>query len=312
MPIIDLYLSPVRKSFMYPVLAERLYDWYDLYSKHKRSPEADMFSFYYLNQSVNVLESLYGLYGDLQEKQIIVDDYVKTTLDVAEHIIVYLLFICLRETRHAYNKNTNFKHWASLPENKETAAVVMSLRNTGPLKSIEHAVKYLQKSELLICTLLESISKLFVSGCFSMSCGGKNWKVITDFTLDYFKGKLTTEMFVDLCFNLEHNTSDIFNKGIVFTESRPFFKALLDVQHEGKLPILLKYAENIFKNINQKKTYEKLIEYEGMFPLASENEEFYLLKYSILKEFISVNMSSKIAFLSFPIAKEVMIEKRKM
>jgi hypothetical protein len=297
---------------MYPVLAERLYDWYDLYSKHKRSPEADMFAFYYLNQSVNALEGLYGLYGNLQEKQVIVDDYITTTLDVAEHIVVYLLFICLRETRHAYNKNPNFKHWANLPENKETAAVVMSLRNTGPLKSIEQAVKFLQKSQLSLCTMLESISKLFVSGCFGMSCGGKNWKVITDFTLDYFKGKLTTEMFVDLCFNLEHNTSDIFNKGIVFTDSRPFFKALLDIQHEGKLPVLIKYAENIFKNLNQKKVYEALVEYETIFPLASENEEYHLLKYNILKEFISINTSHKTVFLKFPIANEVFIEKRKM
>jgi hypothetical protein len=312
MPVIDLYLSPVRRSFMYPVLAERLYQWYDFYGKHKRSPEADMFAFYYLNQSVNVLESLYGLYGDLQEKQRIVDDYIKTTLEVAEHIVVYLLFICLRETRHAYNKNPNFKAWAQLPENKETAAVIMSLRNTGPLKSIEQAVKFLKTSQLSISTLLQSISKLFVCGCFGMSCGGKNWKTITDFALDYFKGKLTTEMFVDLCFNLEHNTSDIFIKGIVLEPSRPFFKALLDIQHEGKLPVLLKYSENIFKQIYANKTYEKLMDYEKMFPLAVENDEMYLLKYKMLKDLIAVKLEGKLTYLPFPLVNEVLVEKRKM
>jgi len=310
MPVIDVYLSPVRKTFIYPILCDRLFTWWDVYHNHKRCPETDMFSFYYLNQSVNALESLYGLYGSLQDKESIIEDYIQTTLDVAEHIIVYLLFICLRETRHAYNKNSNFKVWASASENKETAAVVKALRNAGPLKSIEQAVKFLQKSELLLCTLLESLSKLFVSGCFGMSCGGKNWKIITDFTLDYFKGKLTTEMFVDLCFNLEHNTSDIFNKGIVFTESRPFFKALLAIQHEGKLPILLKYGETLFKTLNQKKLYDALMEYERIFPLALEKEKFYLLKYKMLKDFLYIDTNKKVTYLTFPLMDEVLIETR--
>lgn len=57
---------------------------------------------------------------------------------------------------------------------------------------------------------------LFGSMGWSKSYGGRKWAAIADAGYRFFSGELNMKLFVDCCFNLQHNCGQIFNKSLLY------------------------------------------------------------------------------------------------
>lgn len=308
MPIIDIYNSPLRKPFLDSQFSIRsIKDWHAHYVEKTRSPEGDLICFYYLYNSILELERLYGRYTSLGEKEYIVERYIEYGLDIGEHLLIYLVFICLRETRHAYLSSEEYSKWAV--ENPEIKALINILNTTSAQSSLNASAEFLSNTEIPTCILLEGISSLFVSGCFNSSCGGAKWKVISDLLLDYVQGNLTLEMCIDLSFNVEHNTSNIFNKGFLYSYSKTLFKTMLTMQYDGHLPFLVEKCSPLLKKYLSFDEISMLKKCELLFPLCSSSTEEVSILYPVLGKYIP--KSAKVyGELYFPIIGDLSIVKR--
>jgi hypothetical protein len=73
-------------------------------------------------------------------------------------------------------------------------------------------------------------------GTYSSAYGGKAWGNIADVLNKFISGDIPAETFIDQCWSLQHNTSSVFNKGLIFeTGWLSQLKHVLDMQAGGQL-----------------------------------------------------------------------------
>lgn len=268
-----IYESPLRSRFFaQKIQTDFVIKWHEGFIANKmtlRSPEQDMLLYYYLNNSIAKLENIYGKYASLYAYQELISDYLKEGFKIGGSIFVYLLFICLRESRHAYI-DTKYHKWEE--KYPHISTLVKSINNSGATQSINVVVETLSKMEpFSVHELMTGITALFTSGCFGASCGGPLWAAIAHVMCLYLAGEITLEALIDQAFNLQHNTSNVFNKGFIFKPASNAFDLLLEIQKHGVIPESLKYMREYYNNCHLTATHNKLTYYESIFPTATQS-----------------------------------------
>ena len=127
---------------------------------------------------------------------------------------------------------------------------------------------------------LEFLKVIFSVNQFKKYYGGKSWADIANHGLSFVKGEINSEVFIDQAFSLEHNTGNMFNKKIIFSEPNSVYTSvyidktygiagngslsandiLLNAQHLGGLGKLFN-LEKIYrriKNTDLNQLYEEL------------------------------------------------------
>ena len=86
--------------------------------------------------------------------------------------------------------------------------------------------------DIKIVDYLEAIMSIYEVNNFDSSYGGKAWVNITEHLLKFCYGEINTEVFIDQTFSLEHNTGQIFNKGVVFTHPKDMTLYIYDSHND--------------------------------------------------------------------------------
>ena len=73
--------------------------------------------------------------------------------------------------------------------------------------------------DITISNMMKAIVNIFKFGSFEGGYGGEPWAKITEHGLNFARGSINTEVFLDQAFSLEHNNGNMFNKNIVFRNS---------------------------------------------------------------------------------------------
>ena len=163
-------------------------------------------------------------------------------------------------------------------------------------------------SDMTIEDMMKCVVNVFRFGRFSSSYGGEPWAKITEHGLNFVRGKMNAEVFLDQAFSLEHNNGNMFNKDIIFENAgysnwysyqvfpeaenkNDYFihtisncQFLLNAQHQGQLLSLLNLDyKNIYDNIGVNNFSNKIDESKklGLFPKEIKNGIINNLDYYI-------------------------------
>lgn len=272
--ISKIYESPLRSPFFaQQIHTDFIIKWHEGFitqKSHMRSPEKDMLLYYYLNNSIAKLENIHGRYASLYLYDEIINDYLKEGFIIGGSIFVYLLFICLRESRHAYLSSEQYTAWEK--KYPHIGTLIKSINNSGAVQSIHASVQTLSKMEpFSVYELMCGLTALFTSGCFGASCGGPLWAAISNVMCLYLHGDITLEALIDQAFNLQHNTSNVFNKGFIFKPATHAFDVFLEIQKHGVIPESLKYMKDYYDKYHLLSIYNKLLYYESIFPTTTQS-----------------------------------------
>lgn len=152
----------------------------------------------------------YKILNDYSEGTI--DRYTRDKLveEIAFVISSYYLIVTAAEARHAPNKCRFPEKYVNRLQN---LGVALPCNNKVIPRSsfIEHGL--LQPPTLQeAITILEELYKLYTEVYWTDSYGGPKWGAIVNETLKYLKGEVNAVLFVDNCFNLQHNGGRAFGK----------------------------------------------------------------------------------------------------
>jgi hypothetical protein len=170
--------------------------------------------------------------------------YLQILSEQGNRMLHYILAICTREMRHlnvAYCKPTL---WAKIE--KENGLVMVDW-----LKKVKEGGedKLLQRwfqtpPSVTSAQYIQATSTAFHqpqggSKPWSGSYGGKPWGIIADTAASFLTGHTSLEALVDTGYTLAHNTSPIFNKGMMYNTYDHHLITVLDVQRSGQMPELV-------------------------------------------------------------------------
>lgn len=173
-----------------------------------------------------------------------------------------------------------------------------------------------KSSDINIEDLLKTVNLIFQKNSFGMGYGGVAWKKITEHALNFSQGKISSEVFIDQSFSLEHNNGSIFNKDIIFqsvgtfatTLGSPkhkvvinFSKLILDMQHSGEIlnflslnnitnTQIIKIVQDTVKD-NNDKTFSKINLNDSLLQFFNtfKKEATHYSSSSILKTILKQN-----------------------
>ena len=191
--------------------------------------------FYMLNHAFAEVSKRFDLYEPMPaEFSAVAQQYLVTANDLALRMTYYLMLICTREVRHLrpgqYKNNLEKKH----------GAVFANFQNNIP-QSSESAAKYLRTNppEMKVGEYTKALAHTFHKGNYSSSFGGPKWGVIADVLDNFVHGRISAEVMLDTSWTLAHNTSPIFNKGMLWQHYTSDLVRILDVQRAGMIPQLM-------------------------------------------------------------------------
>ena len=197
------------------------------------SPIHHAFMFYYVDHFLMDVDNKFG--NSIPEYVI---EYVKVSLRiryiVGIHMFYYLLMICHREVRYVHSGGSYTKFFEK-EENKEYKEYFDNFRGSSSYDALTTLTKH--SNEFLMIDFVRVIMDLFYKGSFSSAYGGKNWGNIAKVLYKFLIGEYSLFVMTDMAFALEHNTGNIFNKG-VFYESMysSVMTQVLDCQRAGVIP----------------------------------------------------------------------------
>lgn len=149
----------------------------------------------------------------------------------ARFLFAYLTLACVREARHADDSGVD-------PEAPQD--VRNFFESIIELPANEVVDRFIYRD--INCTAGEfytALSEQFEQNNYPNSFGGKPWADIANCCLNFVKGTLTAEVFVDLGYHLEHNNGSVFNKDFIFSSEKPDLQKILDCQASGQAPNLI-------------------------------------------------------------------------
>lgn len=204
-----------------------------------KKPEASALQFYL---GEHVLSSLSMDYDEFEPLPPEVSDAVRrisiSSNIIAAHMFAYLLYICVREVRHASNEDTD----AIRDINPTLYYQVYEQVYGCDCSSIsERFLGLAIDKDVSLSDLTDWLVSMFNEGSYSKGYGGSAWASIAECLDDFVSGASPLNMMVDKSFALAHNGGPIFNKGMFFTSYDAYLLGLiLDVQRSGQIPELIR------------------------------------------------------------------------
>jgi hypothetical protein len=144
----------------------------------------------------------------------------------------YLLWICIRESRH------NQSLAKDAPKMKELFGAAVT-DFTVSIKGGESGISAAFVSKppnATIGTYVDCLHWQFYNCKWNGGYGGKKWGIVTDCLKRFVDGEFTAEMMLDTIWTLSHNNGPIFNKGEFFGHYSSNLIRILDVQRSGQIP----------------------------------------------------------------------------
>lgn len=232
----DISQTPVREFCAYTMT---------YHNQPMAHPHLVAARFYLLEHAVGVLRSR-RMSGDVLEPQerALMEEYNSFASEAALRAAHYLFLICCRESRHAFPSNKDAKKqfaeklpapvWITeggnllckFPDHADVDSVCAVVRNEcGDGRKLGQITKF------LVAT--------FFNASFNNSYGGPKWGVVANCLNEFVHGRTTAAMMLDTVWTLEHNTSNIFNKGMLYHDAGSPMRAVLDAQRAGAIPSLI-------------------------------------------------------------------------
>jgi hypothetical protein len=243
-----------------------------------RSPQDAAIRFYLANNILSDVVKVYQCNETLPDDVwLLINKCYKIYNDEGIRLIVYLMFICLRELRYhrsftGVTKNTiisnNDKNLISQDHINYLYSACVDA-NVDVLSAVE---KNLPPGNL--GTLITAIEYMFLKGDFiGRSYGGESWGFIANCLKNFIFGVSSLELLLDAGFNLAHNNGPIFDKDLVYVGYNCIqLLNILDIQLLGQIP------NYILHNLNLKRNKNIICRYD-LYLLTSEAKNILGLKY---------------------------------
>lgn len=206
------------------------------------NPGTEAVEFYTLNHLVSLLSQRFSRYEALPDFGIdIVHKYADTVSNQVLRFAIYLMMICMRESRH--DGSHSQKHIDALRDEFGLDSFNFIHNKIGrivtggfsPTQAIQ-AFRGYHFKDATLGQFFGMVVRVFERGDFSSSYGGYRWVTCAKPLLDWIEGRISGEALVDIGYTLAHNGGPIFNKGMTYSQTPGAFRSLLDIQRAGYLP----------------------------------------------------------------------------
>lgn len=205
-------------------------------------PNYEAVSFYALNHLSSLIRKKFTLHEPLPEwANEVMSSYLTEVTGQGKRMLHYLIAICTREMRHLKVESVSPAVWTSFE--KEFGINMLNfmkkVKDGGEEKLLQKF--YTAPPEVNSKVYLEGLAKIFhqpqgPSKPWNGSYGGKAWGKIADTCASFITGKTSMEAMVDTGYTLAHNTSPIFNKGMMYEHYTSDLLMILDIQRSGQMP----------------------------------------------------------------------------
>ena len=147
------------------------------------------------------------------------------TVPVIRGVVLYLWFVCLREMRHGRREGC-LKAFGKSAFDEFTPAesVVREICETGDF------IDAVSETDASAVDVAEALDRHFKSGRWSGAFGGKAWGTISEVLLGHLRGDMSAAMATDRAWTLQHNTSSVFNKNVIWRLQKKRLLSVLDAQ----------------------------------------------------------------------------------
>ena len=223
-----------------------------LEGKHPKAvcPAAHAIAFYYCEHFMMDVENKYGMDVPSGELYELVSEAVRAQNLIGLHIFFYLFLIVHREARY-FHANSTSKYFFDVEQNKQYREYMLGLLkgSSGP-----GANKLLEEegacSQFQVIDFIRVIRDMFNELDYSSAYGGKKWGVIADVLYRFLSGDISLFVMTDAAFALEHNTGNIFNKGVLYNSvDTSFMKTVLDAQRGGQIPMFMHFKKDVLWDV---------------------------------------------------------------
>ena len=215
---------------------DRYLDFISQFQKKKIDPLEHAITFYYSDHFIMDMEKMFGE-SIPKEYEDLVADCLRTRYLVGIHMFYYLFLIVHREARYFYN-NGKAKTFFELEDNamyKPYFIDILGNSSGDAANSLLINSSYI--SDFDVVDFVRVIRDVFNNLSFSSSYGGKKWGDIAHVLYRFVSGEVSLNIMTDMAFALEHNTGNIFNKGVLYNSvDTNTMKKVLDVQRGGQIP----------------------------------------------------------------------------
>ncbi len=197
--------------------------------------------FYLLNHAVSEIRARRDPDEYLAQPEIkVLDRYYEVGTDLAHRLFTYMLFICIRESRHV-EKATAAPHWQYVRETwsqevwKFWGTILRCHQSEWLPKAMSAVPEHATLGDItgLLRWVFADIAPI------ASSYGGAGWRPVSQVLDQFVQGEITTEILVDTAWSLEHNGGSIFNKGYGFRPGGSDLRRTLDAQAKGIMPSYL-------------------------------------------------------------------------
>jgi len=198
----------------------------DLHHSKAHQVEEDIVSFYNLVALVN--HQIRGDYHVMTSRDADILRRVDELMEpILRRMINYLTVVCIRECRH-------YKKFPVKGASDNWNEAVSGVKGTSGFDCVEKVYATPDLNTMSLRELLEGASACFGSSYWGGAFGGKAWKTISDHTLKFVAGEISAEVFIDQAFSLQHNTTTVFNKSVIYKyDTVDNITTLLDMQAHG-------------------------------------------------------------------------------
>lgn len=193
------------------------------------NPDLQALAFYYLDHCVALMRSKFE--SDLPEElEQVVELYHAMTTRFGTSMYAYLLLICTREFRHCNSPDQSI---INLLGETNTAALAAGIKAGGGNAAISRIAS--DTKGVTLGSWCEALRAGFYKLNWSPMYGGSKWGGIAKVLAKYVDGEMPLVTMLDQSFSLQHNTSAIFNKGMIYRRETASLEVLLDLQHAGQI-----------------------------------------------------------------------------
>lgn len=206
-------------------------------------PEKEALWFYGMNHGMALISARRAPLEPMTEWECaFVEKYHELMAKKAVRAFYYLLWICIRESRHNQSLAKDGPQIEKL-FGKPIAEFLSSIKGgeTGISQAfIDHP------PAATIGAFCECLAWQFYKSKWGSAYGGPKWGNIADCLNRFVSGEFSAEMMLDTVWTLSHNTSAIFNKGTFYAyHTADVLLRILDVQRSGQVPEGVLYDKGI-------------------------------------------------------------------